>query len=482
MATQKTIEIAGRCPFIALFSSRKSPITGPLAETAEDDDRVYPPGPAGIPFAGSLPRYLRNPILFLSETRTYGDIVHFKFGKRHVYQLNHPDLIQNVLTRDYSQFHKTGTPRRAESVFGRGLLTAEGDHHKRQKRMIQPAFSPAVLKTYAREMAPVTARFSRDWRSGDVLNISSEMSRLALLIAGKTLFGKDFGKEASELEDAVRVIIEHFNRLMSPMGSLLCRLPLPKNRAFNKAMALIDSVVRDLIQNDDSESDPNNLLSIYLKHARESRNSQAPRQTRDDLVSLFLAGHETVATHLMWTLVILARHPDIAERLREEIKGVFGMNLPNATEIDKAERLDRVIKESMRLYPPVWNLARDVRTDYPVGPYVIPAGSIIGMSQFLVQRDPRFFPDPERFDPDRWTDDETKKRPLFSYFPFGAGPRVCIGARFAMLEAKLVLSTLIQHFRFELLNGRKLGFKPSITLRPTPDIKMRVVSHDDTRA
>ena len=430
--------------------------------------------------------FRRDPLGLLERmARDYGDVSFVRLGDRRVHLLNHPDLIKDVLVNEARRFHKGRGLELAKHLLGEGLLTSEGDFHRRQRRLAQPAFHQQRIALYATAMVEHAERTSERWArlagaaTPPVVDIHQEMMRLTLGIVGKTLFGTEVEDQAQEIGQAIATSMELFRSFTTlPFAPLLERLPLPSTWRFLKARALLDTTIYRLIESRrGAAEDRGDLLSmLLLAQDEEGSGGMTDQQVRDEAMTLFLAGHETTANALTWTWYLLSRHPDVETRLHAELDQVLGDRPANAEDMPRLTYTWRVLAEAMRLYPPAWVIGRRAIEDYEVAGYRMPKGSILLVSQWVTHRDARFFPDPDRFDPDRWTDEARAARPRFAYFPFGAGPRICIGEQFAWLEGVLVLATLARRWRPRLAPEHPVALQPSITLRPKGGMKMLLES------
>ncbi|HVF27290.1 MAG TPA: cytochrome P450, partial [Pyrinomonadaceae bacterium] len=351
-----------------------------------------------------------------------------------------------------------------------GLLTSEEAHHRRQRRLAQPAFHRQRVAGYAEVMVDYAARTSERWRDAESLDISGEMMRLTLGIVGKTLFDADVEKDAGEVGEALTEMMELFNLLLLPYSELLEKLPLPQSRRFARARARLDAVIYRIIdERRRSDTDRGDLLSMLLlaEDEEERGGRMSNEQVRDEALTIFLAGHETTANALSWTWYLLARHPEVESKLHREIDAVLeGGRPPQFEDLARLRYTEMVLAETMRMYPPAWAVGRLAIKDFEVGGYVLPAGSLILLSQYVTHHDARFFSDPFRFDPERFTSEAKDTRPQFSYFPFGGGPRRCIGEGFAWMEGVLLLAALASRWRMRLVPGHTVEMRPRITLRP----------------
>jgi cytochrome P450 len=441
-----------------------------------------PPSNPGKPIVGNLIEFRRDPLkLLLDSAREHGDVVHLKFGPQDVYLFNHPDYIRDVLVTNSRNFHKSRGLQVAKKFLGESLLTSEGEFHRRQRRLAQPAFHRQRINAYAAVMADYGARAAGRWSRGETLDISQEMMRLTLAVVGKTLFDADVESEASEIGAALTDVMQLFKRITNPFSALLDKLPLPSNFRWLKAKERLDSTIHRIIdERRASGEDRGDLLSMLLLAQDEEGDggSMDNTQLRDEAMTLFIAGHETTANALTWTWYLLSQHPEVEARLHKEIDSVLGGRLPGADDVARLTYTEMVFAESMRMYPPAWTLGRRALTDYQVGEYIIPANSIILMSPWVTQHDARFFPEPFKFDPERWTTEARESRPKFSYFPFGGGPRVCIGEQFAWMEGVLLIATIARQWKLRLAPGHPVDTKPMVTLRPRYGMKMIVESRE----
>ncbi len=379
-------------------------------------------------------------------------------------------------------FHKGRGLERAKRLLGEGLLTSEDPVHLRQRRMMQPAFHRDRIAGYADVMTAHAERTSARWRDGETRDLAREMSRLTLGIVGKTLFDSDVESEADEIGAALTAAIRLFGRTFSlPFFQIVDRLPLPSNRRFAKARSRIDATIGRLIAERRRAPGGRSDLLTLLVQASDTEGDgtgMTDAQVRDEAVTILLAGHETTANALTWTWYLLSQNPEAEARLQAEADALDGP--PGFSDLPRLAYAEMVFAESMRLFPPAWIIGRRAMVDYVVGGYTVPSLSIVVCSQWVTHRDPRFFPDPERFDPERFRPEAKDARPKFSYFPFGGGPRVCIGEGFAWMEGVLLLATLARRWRLRLEPGHPAVPAPSITLRPEHGMRMRIESRRST--
>jgi cytochrome P450 len=438
-------------------------------------ESAFPPGPAPRYPGQFLVETARNPLaLFIGIAREYGDIAHYKIGPQHLFFFNHPDLIRDVLVTNGRNFHKSRGLERARRLLGNGLLTSEDEFHLRQRRLAQPAFHRQRIAAYAGTMSSYSAKMREGWRDGATVDMHREMMRLTLDIVGKTLFDADVDSEAAEIGQALTTAFESFNLAMLPFTEYLEKLPLPAVRRFNAARARLDRTVYRMIEERrTSGEDKGDLLSMLLlaQDTEGDGTGMSDTQLRDEALTIFLAGHETTANALTWTWYLLSQNPQMEARLYAEVDAL-GDRLPTYEDMAALPYTRMVLMESMRLYPPAWAIGRRAMESFEAREFTVPANSVVLMSQYVMHRDERFFPDPERFDPERWTPEAQAARPKFAYFPFGGGNRVCIGEQFAWMEGVLLIATLAQRWKMRLVPGHPIELKPLITLRPKYGMRM----------
>jgi len=445
--------------------------------------RTFPPGPKSLIPVSTLLAFRRDPIGFLTNALCeYGDIVHFGTRTQHFFAVHDPERIKDILTTHNASFHKGRALERAKGLLGNGLLTSEDEFHHRQRRLAQPAFHRDRIARYADAMVDYADRMQRErWRDAQTLDIAREMNRLTLAIVGKTLFGTETEAEAEQVRQALSEVMKGFNRSLLPFAQIIDRLPLPANLRYRRARAILNSVIYRIIEERRrSGEDRGDLLSMLLAaQDEESGGQMTDLQVRDEAITIFLAGHETTANALTWALYLLSQHPEAEARLHDELDTVLSGRLPTVDDFPRLKFTEMVITETMRLYPPAWTLGRRAVKDYQLGPYTVPAGSIVLMSQYVMHHDPRYYPDPFRFDPDRWTPEARASRPQYSYFPFGGGVRRCIGDGFAVMEAIMVLATLAQTWRLKHVTGHPVALQPLMTLRPKYGMPMVLAARSD---
>ncbi len=444
--------------------------------------RRFPPGPKGAFLIGNTFQYLREPLAFLPRVvREYGDIVRLRLADTTAYLLGHPELIDHVLRHQADDLIKDRVTRGLIPLTGRGLLTSEGDFWRRQRRLAQPAFGHQQVQRYGTVMVEHTERMLDAWREGQPFDIHDAMMRLTLGIVAQCLFGADVSAEAEVIGHSLEKVMDHF---LKPTQWFTIRdyLPLPSTIRYRRAIARIDAIVYRLIaERRRTGHDPGDLLSRLLKAQDDEGDRMTDRQLRDESVTLILAGHETTALVMTYTFYLLANHPEAAARLAEELEDVIGDRPPSPTDVPCLKFAEWVVRESMRLYPPAWSIGREALKDLEVGGYHAPKGTQFFISQWVVHRDARWFDEPEVFRPERWDNDLVRRLPRCAYFPFGEGPRICIGNHFAMMEAVLILASIAHRFRLHLVPGQPFDLAPSITLRPRGPVRVIATSRAAAR-
>lgn len=434
---------------------------------------ALPPGPKGTFLAGNLREFATHRLdFFLRVAREYGDLTTFRFGPRRVFLANHPDLIEQVLVTDAKHYVKHFGARNYMPVLGTGLVTSEGDFWLRQRRLSQPAFLKSRVLSYAPVMGELTRGMLERWRPGTAVDIHYEFSSLTSAIALKTLFGLD---DAGDREVFVERLRTAFDLLSARFGTLLRFphwVPTPQNLRIKSAVKHLHKVVDGFIAAGRARKEPGDDLLSRLVAAQDDDGSRMTEaQLRDEAMTLYLAGHETTALTLSWSWYLIATHPEVERKLVEEWTRMIDGRSPTPEDLQRLPYTDAVLTEAMRVYPPVYLIGREATTDLELGGYRVRKGCTIFMSQWVTHRDPRYFgPDPEAFRPERWLDGLAKRIPKYAYYPFGGGPRVCIGNTFALMEAAILLATVGQRYRFTLDPNAVIGTNPQITLLPSNGI------------
>jgi cytochrome P450 len=419
--------------------------------------------------------------IFTEWARTYGDIFHYRVFHRHIYFINHPDLIKEVLITQAPSFIKGEAVRANRRIFGNGLLSNEGSSWLQQRRLIQPAFHHSHVESYAGIMVLSTERMLKGWHDGESRDIHQDMMRLTLEIVAMALFSVEIASEKDRVAIALDTLMELSMGARVLIPASFRRIPTRNNRRYEAATRALDDIVYGLIRArqanpaGDSPDGFQDLLGTLLEARYEDGTPMPTEQVRDEVMTLLLAGHETTAVSLSWTWLLLSQHPEVERKLWDELCAVLNGRSPTLRDLASLPYTERVVKEAMRLYPPVWATVRTAVKPCTLGGYLIPAKSPVLMSQWVMHRDPRFFDQPEQFNPDRWLDERGKSLPRFAYFPFGGGPRICIGASFAFTEAALVLATIAQRYQLRVSPGANIATTPSITLRPRNGIPATLI-------
>jgi cytochrome P450 len=440
---------------------------------------IIAPGPRALLGVAPLLGMRRNPLRLMEELhREYGDLVTYRPPGRQVFFLFHPDMTQEMLVTRARNLHQGRVMQRSRSVLGNGLLTSEDLFHMRQRRLIHPAFHRQRVFGYGRAMVDYAERHQQRWRSGEVLDIHQEMMRLTLTIVGKTLFDSDVEAEAQEIGRALTTFMYLFKFAVLPLSEYLEKLPIPPVLRMRKARARLDRIIyRFIEERRRTGEDRGDLLSMLLAAQDTEAGSGGERMTndqiRDECVTLMLAGHETTANALTWTFLLLAQHPEIAKKVKEELDQVLGGRPPAPEDHPNLKYAEMVLSESMRLYPPAWGLARTVVEPFDAFGTHFPRNAILLTSQWITHHDERWHPYPLHFDPERWRPEVRAARPKFSYFPFGAGARQCIGESFAWMEGVLLLASIARNWNFTVVPETRVELLPLITLRPKFGMKLR---------
>jgi cytochrome P450 len=432
------------------------------------------PGPAGYPLLGNLPTFWTQSRIDIHsrDTAAHGDIVRYTFGPLVAHLVLHPDDVKHVLQENAVNYTKGRGTKRLRMLLGDGLLTSEGETWRRQRKLAQPAFHPKRVAALVDTMVASTQEMLRAWAAPgakrDAVDIAAEMMRLTLDIVARTLFGADIKSEAARVYEALTVSLETVNRrLMLPVPIPL-GLPLPSNRRFHAAKKTLDDLVFSILaaRRGAKQSGGGDLLAMLMDaRDEETGDAMSDAQLRDEVMTIVLAGHETTANALAFTWMLLSRSPPVWQKLRAEVESVLGSRAVTSEDLPKLKYTRMVIEEAMRLYPPAWMFGRLAIGEDDVRGFRIPPGSMVMLSPFFTHRHPRFWQNPEGFDPERFAPEASVRRHKHAYFPFGGGPRVCIGNGFALSEAQAIVATITQRFRVEVL-PRNVELEPMITLRP----------------
>jgi len=411
---------------------------------------------------------------FITRCRKFGDVVRSRFLYVHAYFLYNADDIEALLTTKAKSFRKAGSLRSPffARLVGNGLVTSEGDFWRRQRRLAQPAFHRQRISTYGEVMVDYAQRAIDKWRPGEEIDISKDMTRLTLEIVVKTLFNADVSNDADHVGAMLSEVVKPFASQATLKWILDNRLPTPGHRRYFKAVSEIDRIVFRIISDRRaSKSDEGDLLSMLLQAQDDDGSQMNDAQLRDEVMTLFLAGHETTALALSWSWYLLATHPEAEAKFHAEIDEVLLGRAPTVDDLRKLTYTEMIAKEAMRLYPPAYAVGREALEDTEIGGFRVPKGSQVFAFQWVTQRDERYFERPDKFEPERWTPERSERLPKYAYFPFGGGPRQCIGNYFAMMEVVLLLATIGQRFRFSLAPNHKVEVLPVLSLRPKNGIR-----------
>jgi cytochrome P450 len=443
----------------------------------------YPPGPRVnlllAIIAQMFPkRFPFDPLDFnMTLARQFGDVGYYKVGPLRVYQLNHPDLARQILVEQPEKFLKARLIKRAFRPFaGNGLLTSDGALWRQQRKLMQPAFHHKRLAAYGDVMVDHSLSMVETWRSGEVREIGSEMTKLTLGIVVKTLFGAEVSSDADGIGPLMTAVLEASNQRINSAVQIPAWVPTPRNLRERRSLGRLDAILQDMIRTRRASSvEGDDLLAVLVSAVDDDDGTRmSDQQLRDEMMTLFLAGHETTANALTWTWYLLATHPDVENRLLAETERVLGGRTPAMADLPELPYSDMVVREAMRLFPPAPGFAREPIEDVNIGGYVVPKGSLVSVSTYALHRDARFFRDPEVFDPDRFAPGWEERIPRYAYLPFGGGPRVCIGNGFAMMEARLILTTVAQRYRLRLEPNQQIVPAQLVTVRPKHGIRMRI--------
>ncbi len=439
--------------------------------------RTALPGPKGGFYFGSGVAFRRDQLGFYEScARRYGDLAATRMGPFRVVMIYHPDAIEELLVTRARDFVKSPGVQLLRPLLGDGLLLAEGDTWLRQRRLVQPAFHRQRVAGYGEAMTALTERHVARWSDGDVLEVHAEMMALTQAIVGKTLFDADVSGDAHEAGQAAKVLAEDFGARLQSFRLVPYWVPTPGNLRARRAVRRLDALVHRIIAGRHaSGGDRGDLLSMLVQAQDADDGARmSARQVRDEVMTIFLAGHETTAVALSWTWYLLARHPDVEARLVDELRDVLGGRTPSVADLPRLKYAEMVVTESMRLYPPAYGIGRQAVKATEIAGHAFARSDIFVAPTWVVHRDPRWFEEPEAFRPERWAGDLARRLPRFAYFPFGGGPRQCIGNSFAQMEAVLLLAAIAQRFQLSLVPGQRITPTPYVTLRPEPGIRMRL--------
>ncbi|RNB87542.1 cytochrome P450 [Brevibacillus panacihumi] len=436
-------------------------------------------GPKGLPISGNVLAFRRDTLKFIRDAaKEYGDVVHFRFGpKRHVYMLNNPDMIKEVLVTKQAHFRKGKGLQVARAVVGDGILTSEGKKHIRQRRLMQPAFHRDRIAGYADAMVRQGVELMEDWKDGEVRDIHQDMMKVTLAIITETMFGKTVKEGADKIGHAIDVGLKYVSTKATSFIDIPLSVPTRSNREFVESSEVLDKTIYGLIEERRKSTGNHTDLLAMLLAARDEDDGQGmtDEQVRDEVMTIFVAGHETTANTMSWIFYLLATHPEAEQKLHDELKSVLGGRLPTVEDIPNLTYVNLIISETLRLYPAAWTINREVVEPVEIGGHTYEPGDTLMMSQYVMHRQEKYFEDPDEFRPERFAGDLLKRIPAYAYFPFGGGPRICIGNNFALMEAALLLATIAQRYRLRLAEpDQKVELEPVVTLRPKNGLPMRL--------
>jgi cytochrome P450 len=449
------------------------------AATAVEKGRVAP-GPRGMPVLGNLNDFRNKDLIqvYVDTWRRYGDVSHLRAGPIDMVVAAHPDDVKHVLVDNQKNYIKGRGFEKVRLILGNGLFTGEGEVWRRHRRTMQPPFTPRNVTQFAPAMTAAITRLLERWAphadSGQPFNVHAEMMRLAMSVIARTTLSADIDEEAAEAGHEFTYALDFISR--TSVGALTVPLWVPTsgNRRFRQALAYMDRFIYGVIADHRRQTTPPNDLLTILLNARDPETGAGmdEAQIRDEMLTIFFAGHETTAQALTWTWYLLAQHPEVEAKLYDEVDRTLTGRLPTPDDTEALDYPGRVVQEAMRLYPPVWVFTRDALGDDELSGYRVPAGSMVVLSQYLTHRHPDFWPAAESFDPERFTPEQDAARPRYAYFPFGGGPRICLGNNFALLEASLAVAMVAQRYRLRLVPGQDIRPTMKGTLRPNGPVMM----------
>ncbi|MEM8484776.1 MAG: cytochrome P450 [Bacteroidota bacterium] len=424
-----------------------------------------------------LLRFRRNPLTVLEEMAGMGDVSTLRLLNFRFFMINDPVLIKEILVTQQDAFIKGRPVQFLGYLLGKGLLNSEGAFHRQQRKLVLPAFHHHKIKAYAEAMATCAERMNQNWQSGTVLNMGEEMMALTLEVVGRTLFGSDVSGEAEEIGEVLSEAQEMFKNIANPLAEIILKFPFPATKRIERIVARMDATIYRLIEEHRSAPERyTDLLSMLLAaQDEETGEGMSDEQVRDEAMTLFTAGHETTAIAMMWTWFLLSQNPKAEQKLHAELDRVLNGRIPTFDDLPALPYTRQVFSESLRLYPPAWAVTREAKRDLHLGSYFIPQGAALDFCPFILHRDARFWPDPLRFDPDRFAPDKKKSIDKFTYLPFSLGVRGCVGEQFAWTEGIILLATIAQKWRFELCSDPNPELRPIVTLHPAKPVKMRVL-------
>ncbi len=434
------------------------------------------PGPKGYPVLGIIPKIGKDALKFFSSMIDYGNLVRLDFGPRTMFLVTDAEGIKYVLqdnNRNYEKGYDVTKP-----LIGNGLVTSEGDFWRRQRRIMQPMFHRNKIDDFSRVMVDTAEEITSEWKGyaeqKTPIDVAKEMTRLTQQVIARTMFSTDVGGQTDMYMEAFEHGLEFLNQRMFNPLPFIDKLPTPTNLRFKKAVQTLNDSIYSLIDERKlANSNSQDLLSMLLAaRDEETGEGMSDQQIRDEVTTIFFAGHETTASTLSWTWYLLARHPEIEIRLHAELDEILGGKKPTAADYGALQYTRRIVDEVLRLYPPAWMFARQSINADEISGYHIPAGAMLMLSPYVTHRHPRYWENPEEFNPDRFLPEQSANRPKYAYFPFGGGPRLCIGRDFALVEAALVIAEIAQRYRMRLVDSTSVHAQPIATLRPRPGVEV----------
>ena len=434
------------------------------------------PGPQGVPLLGHIPDLRSKGVLqfYLDAWHQFGDVARFKMGPIDMFQFVRPEHVQHILVKNADNYIKALSHEKLRVPLGEGILTSEGEHWRRQRRLMAPTFTPRAVTQFADIMLAETQKLMRRWEAqpqGQPIAINQEMMRFAMSVISRSMFTLDIGEEFSEAGEALSFILEFANKRTISLVDPPLFLPTPMNLALKRSLRRLDGFLYGIIAERRRQPPGDDLLSILMQAKDEQTGTvMTDEQLRDEVLITFFAGHETTATLLSWAWILLAQHPEPEQRLHAELDRVLGGRSPAVEDRDDLVYTGMVLGETLRLYSPVAVMARDTVADDQIDGYAIPAGSMVTITPYITHRHPEFWERPDAFYPEHFVPEAVDARHRYAYYPFGAGPRVCLGKHFALLEATLALAELAQRYHLRLVPGQKVEARWSGTLRPAGDV------------
>jgi len=444
-------------------------------------DSIAKNGPRTLRPGGHMRSFFDNPLSMLIESPNHGDIVRWRFGPLRVFVANSPEMIHDVLVSNASSYLKSVTTKEVmKPLLGAGLFVNDGDSWKKQRKLVAPAFHHKRIATYADLMVRYAEELASQWRDGEVIDLEQYMAEYTIHVVSKALFDAEVSGEESELRGTVEAVLHAVDKRLMTLFPIPMWMPTPEIRKYKAAIARLDAMIYRIIedrrngktgQNIDDKGD---ALSMLMLSQDEDGSRMDDKQVRDEVMTMFGAGHETTSRALTWTWYLLSQNPDVEQRFHDELQSVLGGRTPTLEDLSQLTYTEQILKESMRMYPPAWTTTRQASQETTLGGEPIKKNQVVIINIWGVHHNPTYFPDPWTFNPERFTPEREKALPKSAYIPFGNGPRVCIGNAFAMMEAKLALAVLGQRFRLTLKPGHPVEPEDMFTLRPKYGMLMHV--------